>query len=112
MTSKGIADIKSKQVVLYNHMQTLDDEVTNNHNNIVKIATSVGNLNEYTHQSFRNLSENIKNFECHVEAERLEIIYAMQSDKIMNKLNVDLVGSIVSIFNHHPTPLLLPTLTS
>ena len=29
----------------------------------------------------------------------------------MNKLYVDLVGSIVSIFNHHPTPLLLPTRT-
>ena len=27
----------------------------------------------------------------------------------MNKLYVDLVGSIVSIINHHPTPLLLPT---
>ena len=89
MTSKEIADIKSKQVVLYNHMQTLDDEITNNHNDIVKIATSIGNLYEYTHQSFRNLSEKLKNFECHVEAERLEIIYAMQKDRIMNKLYVD-----------------------
>ena len=26
----------------------------------------------------------------------------------MNKQYVDLVSSIVSIFNHHPTPLLLP----
>ena len=48
---------------------------------------------------------------CHVEAERLEITYAMQTDRIMNKLYVDLVGSIVSIFNHHSTPLLLPTST-
>ena len=90
-------------------MQTLDDEVSNNHNNIVKIATSVGNLYEYTHQSFRNLSEKLRNFECHVEAGRLEINYAMQRDRILNKLYVDLVGSIVSIFNHHLTPLLLPT---
>ena len=29
----------------------------------------------------------------------------------MNKLYVDLVGSMVSIFNHHPTPLLLPART-
>ena len=29
----------------------------------------------------------------------------------MNKLYVDLVGSIVSIFNHHPTPLILPART-
>ena len=57
MTSKEIADIKSKQAVLYNHMQTVDNEVTNNHNNIMKIATSVYNLYEYTHQSFKNLSE-------------------------------------------------------
>ena len=49
MTSKEIADIKLKQAVLYNHMQTLDDEVSINHNDIVKIATSVGNLYEYTH---------------------------------------------------------------
>ena len=27
---------------------------------------------------------------------------------MLNKLYTDLVGSIVSIFNHHPTPLLLP----
>ena len=48
MTSKDIADIKSKQAVLFNQMQTLDDQVSNNHNHIVKIATSVGNLYEYT----------------------------------------------------------------
>ena len=108
ITSKEIADIKSKQVVLYNHMHTLDDEVSINHNNIVKIATLVGNLYEYTHQSFKNLNEKLRNFECHVESERLEISYAMNRDRIMNKLYVDLVSSIVSIFNHHPTPLRLP----
>ena len=31
----------------------------------------------------------------------------MQRDRMMNKLYVDLVCSIVSIFNHHLTPLLL-----
>ena len=56
ITSKEIADIKSKPAILYNQMQTLDNEVSNNHNNIVKVATSVGNLYEYTHQSVRNLS--------------------------------------------------------
>ena len=44
ITSKEIAYIKSKQALLYNHMKTLDDEVTNNHNDIVIIVTSVGNL--------------------------------------------------------------------
>ena len=46
MTCKEIADINMKQAVrvLYNHMQTLDDKVMNNHNDIVKIATSVGNF--------------------------------------------------------------------
>ena len=63
MTSKEIADIKSKQALLYYHMHTLDDEVSNNHNYIVKIATSVGNIYELTHQSFRNLSEKLRNFE-------------------------------------------------
>ena len=60
MTSNKIADIKSKQAVVFNHMQTLDDEVSNNHNDIVKIATSVGNLYEYTHQSFRNMSDKLR----------------------------------------------------
>ena len=98
MTSKEIADIKSKQAELYNHMRTQDDEVSNNHNNIVKISTSVDNLYKYTNQSFRNLCEKLRNFKCHVEAERLEITYAMERDRIMNNLYVDLVGSIVSIF--------------
>ena len=89
-------------------MQTLDDEVSNNHNNILKIATSVGNRYEYTHQCFRNLSEKLRNFEYHVEAENQEITYAIKRDRIIKMLYVDLVGSIVSIFNHHPTPLLLP----
>ena len=35
----------------------------------------------------------------------------MQRDRMMNKLYIDLVGSIFSIFNHHPTPLLLPIRT-
>ena len=77
----------------------------------MKIATSVGTLYEYTYQSFKNLSEELRNFECHVEAERPEITYAMQRDRIMNILYVDLVGSIVAIFNNHPPLLLLPTCT-
>ena len=111
MTSNQTADIKSKQTVLNNQMQTLNDEVTNIYNDIVKIATSIGNLYEYTLQSYRNLSKKLKIFEYHVEAKKLEITYAMQRDRIMNKLYVDLVGSIVSIFNHHPTPLLLTART-
>ena len=111
ITSKEIADIKSKEAVLYNHMQTLDDEVTNNHNDIVKISTSGGNLYEYTHQRFRNLSEKLKYFEFHANAKKLELTYAMQRDRIMNKLYVNLVGSIVYIFNHHSTFLLLFTRT-
>ena len=35
MTFEEIADIKSNHVVLYNQMQSLDNEVYNNHNNIV-----------------------------------------------------------------------------
>ena len=111
MTSREIADIKEKQSAVFNHMQTLDKEVLNNHDDIVKISTSVGSLYEYTHQSFRNISEKLKTFECEVNSELLELTFAMQRDRMMNKLYVDLVGSIVSIFNHHPTPLLLPMRT-
>ena len=76
-------------------MQTLDDAVSNNHNDIVKIATSVGSLYEYTHKSFRNLSEKLKNLKCQLEDELTEMSYAMQRDRIMNKLYVDLVYLIV-----------------
>ena len=55
--------------------------------------------------------KNLKIFECEVNNELLEISFAMQRDRMMNKLYVDLVGSIVAIFNHHPTPLLLPMRT-
>ena len=48
MTSKEISDIKAKQSVVFNHMQTLDDEVSNNHNDIVKLATSVKSLYDST----------------------------------------------------------------
>ena len=92
-------------------MQTLNDVVSNNHNDIVKIATLVGSLYEYTHQSFLNISEKLIYFECKIDNEYTEISYAMQRDRMMNKLYVDLVGSIVSICNHHPTPLLLPIRT-
>ena len=111
MTSKEIADIKEKQSVVFNHMQTLDNEVSNNHNDIVKIVTSVGSLYEYTHKSFNDISEKLKRFECSVKHELAELSFALQRDRMMNKLYVDLVGSIVAIFNHHPTPLLLPMRT-
>ena len=111
MTSKEIADIKEKQNVVFTHMQTLDDEVSKNHNDIVKIVTAVGSLYEYTHKSFREISEKLKRFECTLANELTELSYAMQRDRMMNKLYVDLVGSIVAIFNHHPTPLLLPMRT-
>ena len=54
------------------------------------------------------MSEKLKIFECQLENELAEMSYAMQRDRMMNKLYVDLVGSIRSIFNHHPTFLLLP----
>ena len=41
---KKISDIKAKQSVVFNLMQTLDDEVSNNHNDILKFATSVRSL--------------------------------------------------------------------
>ena len=44
MTLKDISNIKSEQSVVFDHMQTLDDVVSNNHNDIVKIVTSVGSL--------------------------------------------------------------------
>ena len=40
-------------------MQTLDDEVSNNYNGIVKVATSVGSLYKYTHQSLRNIRDKL-----------------------------------------------------
>ena len=92
MTSKEIADIKSKQALVFNHMQTLDDDVSNNHSDIVKIAISVGSLYEYTQQSFRNMSEIYRRFKCKLNSELLEISFAMQRDRMMNKLYVDLVG--------------------
>jgi hypothetical protein len=88
-------------------MQMLDYEVSTNHNDIVKIVTSVGSLNKYTHVRFRNIIVKLKNFECSVKIDLREMIFVIQRDRMMNKLNVDFVGSIVSIFNLVPTPLLL-----
>ena len=42
MYCKGIADIKSNQDVVFNHMHTLDNEYSNNHTDIIKIATTIG----------------------------------------------------------------------
>ena len=36
-----------------------------------------------------------------------EMSYPIQRNRMMNNLYVDLVGSIISIFNYHPTFLLL-----
>ena len=41
----------------------------------------------------------------------IEITYAMQRDRIMIKLYVDLGGSYITIFYHHPISLLLPIRT-
>ena len=49
MISKEIVDIKSKQAVIFNLMQTLDDKVSNNLNDIVQIARSVGSFYKHTH---------------------------------------------------------------
>ena len=89
----------------------LYDEVSNNHNDIVKIATSIGSLYEYTHESFRNISEKLRRFECQLNNELQEISFAIQLDSMMNKLCVDLVSSIVAILIHHLTPMLLPICT-
>ena len=47
MTSEEIADIKEKQAAIFNHMQTLNDDVKNNQNDIVQVITSVGSLYKY-----------------------------------------------------------------
>ena len=69
MNSNEIFDIKSKKWVGFNHMQTLDDAVSYNCYDIVEIATSAGSLYKYAHESFRNFSEKLKNFECRLENE-------------------------------------------
>ena len=71
MMYKEIADITFKHAVTFNHMQTLDNAVTNNHNDIVIIATLVGSLYEYSHLSFKNMSEKLTTFECQIEVDRL-----------------------------------------
>ena len=86
MTSKEISDIKAKQSLVFNHMQTLDDEVSYNHNDLVKIATSVGSSYEYTNQSFKNISNQLTTLKCAFENELTEISYALQRDRMMNKL--------------------------
>ena len=67
-------------------MQTLDYEVSNNHNDIVKIATSVESLYEYTHQSFKIISDLLKIFYCVLENELTEISYALKRIRMINKL--------------------------
>ena len=73
LTSKEISDIKAKQSVVINHMQSLDDKNSNNHNDIVKIAISVESLYEYMHQSFKNIRDQLKIFKCALENELTEI---------------------------------------
>ena len=57
MISKKIAEKKSKQALIFNFMQTVNNDITNNHNDIVKIATSVGSFYKYTNLSFRSKSD-------------------------------------------------------
>ena len=57
------------------------------------------------------MSEKLKRFDCQLNNKLLDILFAMLGDRIMNNLNFDLVGSIVSIFYDDPTPLLLPICT-
>ena len=100
ITSNEISDIKVKQSVVFNKCKH-DDEVSNNHNYIVTIATSVGSLYEYLHQRFRIMREKLRLFACKLNNKLFKITFAMQRDKMMNKLYVELVGSIVLILNHH-----------
>ena len=48
ITTKEISDITAKQSVVFNHMQTLDDKVSNNHNKLVNVVISVASLYKYT----------------------------------------------------------------
>ena len=108
LSSKEIANIKEQQTHIFQHIQTMQPEITLNHDNIVKVTTLMGSLYEYTHESFRNQSYILKNFQCETTEKFRLLGYAIQYDRIMSKLYADLLASIVSIFNHHPTPILLP----
>ena len=44
MTPKEISDIKAKQLVVLNHVQTVDDKVSNNNHDKEKVATFLGSL--------------------------------------------------------------------
>ena len=92
-------------------MQTLDDEMSNNHDDIVKIVTTIGSRYEYTHQCFRNMSKNLRCFKYKFNNKLLEIYFAKQRNKMINKLYIDFVGSIVLIFNYCHTFILLPICT-
>ena len=67
-------------------MQILDDKVSTNYNNIVKIATTVGSFDESTDRSFQNLSEKLRQFVCKIDNNFTKISYAMQLDQMIIKL--------------------------
>ena len=56
-------------------------------------------------KAFGNQSYILINFQCETTEKFRLLGYAIQYDRIMSKLYADLLASIVSIFNHHPTPI-------
>ena len=111
MSSREMNDIKEKQRQLYNHVQTLDTEITANHDDIVKVENLIGSLYEYTHHGFRELNKVLQNYECEDGATHKALILLNRRNRIRSKLYTDLTTAITAIYNHHATPILLPQRT-
>ena len=92
-------------------MNAIQDEVTAQHDDLVKLEYLTNSLYEYTHSEFRQLAEQIRKVVCVEGANEQAMIQILNAVKIRAKLYTDLSAAVSSVFSSRAGPIILPEKT-
>ena len=106
-----IAKIKDIQGKVAEHINAIQDTVTADHDDLVKLEFLTHSLYEYTHKEFRELAENLSKANCIEGANEQAILQVLDSVKMKTKLYTDMSSVVSSIFSNRPSPIVLPDRT-
>ena len=104
-TSEQLMQIKRQMTKSDTYLASHTDTITEKHDQLVRITKATDSLYEYTHKTFRKLTEELTQLQCN-EHQEFEFLTRLGNMKAW--LYADFESAITAAYSGHPTPILLP----
>ena len=106
-----MANLKEMHADVVSHITALQDEVTAEQDDLVKLEYLNNSLYDYTHSEFRPLADELKEVVCSHAGNEQPILQILSAVKIKAKIYTDLSTAVSSVFSTRAGPIILPERT-